>query len=329
MAEIDLTEQERAALQHLIDLARHVDHALDDSEEVQEDGLRSHIIQAQDFDDVVEAIDALNDLPDDKPGVTMNPSAKAEWALRRILVRHIATAPADPMYWPLAPSHFVNAAGINAFDMPGTVVRKLDGAFHAAATLPRITKTLKPALQPEPTAIDPATMELAENVGLIGPASRTHDLHAAIQRFHDLICTNATIKAAAMAAESVNGASPEQGAHIRPKGGSAAPKLRAMATNYPAGHLWDKLDAQACIRGALEIEALRSQVPQPSPAAQRDFVDVDTSEAVKQCLEIGETLRSVRRLINLLLDARSSLSLGDLELRERIEDAMAAHKGGA
>lgn len=94
MAEIEMTEQERAALQHLIDLARHVDHALDDSEEVQEDGLRSHIIQAQDFDDVVEAIDALNDLPDDKPGVTMNPSDKAEWALRRILVRHIATAPA-------------------------------------------------------------------------------------------------------------------------------------------------------------------------------------------------------------------------------------------
>jgi hypothetical protein len=39
-------------------------------------------------------------------------------------------------------------------------------------------------------------MELAESVGLIGPASRTHDLHAAIQRFHDLICANATIKAA-------------------------------------------------------------------------------------------------------------------------------------
>lgn len=47
MAEIDLTEQERAVLQHLIDLVRHVDHALDDSEEVQEDGLRSHVNAAQ------------------------------------------------------------------------------------------------------------------------------------------------------------------------------------------------------------------------------------------------------------------------------------------
>ena len=44
--------------------------------------------------------------------------------------------------------------------------------------------------------VDLATMELAESVGLIGPASRTHDLHNAIQRFHDLICANATIKAA-------------------------------------------------------------------------------------------------------------------------------------
>ena len=45
---------------------------------------------------------------------------------------------------------------------------------------------------------------------------------------------------------------------IMPKGESAAAQLRAMATNYPAGHNWDKLDARACIRGALEIEALRA-----------------------------------------------------------------------
>lgn len=45
---------------------------------------------------------------------------------------------------------------------------------------------------------------------------------------------------------------------IMPRGESAAAQLRAMATNYPAGHLWDKLDAKVCIRGALEIEALRA-----------------------------------------------------------------------
>lgn len=47
---------------------------------------------------------------------------------------------------------------------------------------------------------------------------------------------------------------------IMPKGESAAAQLRAMATNYPTGHNWDKLDAKACIRGALEIEALRAQL---------------------------------------------------------------------
>ena len=53
-------------------------------------------------------------------------------------------------------------------------------------------------------------------------------------------------------------AADSQPAPIMPRGESAAPGLRAMATNYPAGHLWDKLDAKTCIRGALEIEALRA-----------------------------------------------------------------------
>lgn len=59
--------------------------------------------------------------------------------------------------------------------------------------------------QPAPV-LDMAVMQLAESVGLIGPASRVHDLHAAIQRFHDLICVNATIKAAVMAADVISGA---------------------------------------------------------------------------------------------------------------------------
>lgn len=59
-----------------------------------------------------------------------------------------------------------------------------------------------------PTSVDVKTMELAESVGLIGPASRTHDLHAAIQRFHDLVCVNATIKAAQMASDAIREAAP-------------------------------------------------------------------------------------------------------------------------
>jgi hypothetical protein len=62
----------------------------------------------------------------------------------------------------------------------------------------------------EPVAVDQATMQLAESVGLIGPASRTHDLHAAIQRFHDLICVNATIKAAKMAADAIRESTPPE-----------------------------------------------------------------------------------------------------------------------
>ena len=61
----------------------------------------------------------------------------------------------------------------------------------------------KAQTEQEPVEIDQATMELAESVGLIGPTSRTHDLHQAIQRFHDLICVNATVKAAQMAADVI------------------------------------------------------------------------------------------------------------------------------
>lgn len=50
--------------------------------------------------------------------------------------------------------------------------------------------------QAEAVPLDTGVMELAESVGLIGPASRTDDFHAAIQRFHDLISMNVSIKAA-------------------------------------------------------------------------------------------------------------------------------------
>lgn len=84
-APIQPTTNETAVIQRLLDLARHVDHALDDAEEVEFDGYRSHNIAGQDFDDVVDALDALEDLPDDKPGMTLGPAGKAEWALRRLL----------------------------------------------------------------------------------------------------------------------------------------------------------------------------------------------------------------------------------------------------
>ena len=94
---------------------------------------------------------------------------------------------------------------MNKTELLEMALEKLTAASNYIDTLGGVSKgyrmdieRLKAALQAkdEPVAIDSTTMELAESVGLIGPASRTHDLHDAIQRFHDLICANATIKAA-------------------------------------------------------------------------------------------------------------------------------------
>lgn len=41
---------------------------------------------------------------------------------------------------------------------------------------------------------------------------------------------------------------------------SAAPVLRAMASNYEAGHVWDALDAKTCIHAASEIDRLRIEL---------------------------------------------------------------------
>ena len=90
------------------------------------------------------------------------------------------------------------------------------------------------------------------------------------------------------------------------KGESAAAQLRAMATNYPAGHLWDKLDAKACIRGALEIESLKSERDR-FRAAYHEWSD-KTEWARKDTTvnELGKHLADV--------------------LRERIEELQAALK---
>ena len=69
----------------LIRVARAAFHAADDSEQVQaEDGL-AHVVNSQDFDELSNALDALEELPDDQPGYIMHGPAKAEWALRALL----------------------------------------------------------------------------------------------------------------------------------------------------------------------------------------------------------------------------------------------------
>lgn len=44
---------------------------------------------------------------------------------------------------------------------------------------------------------------------------------------------------------------------------AVAAKLRAMATNYPAGHLWDKLDAKTCLEAALLLDGTHPRLLPP------------------------------------------------------------------
>ena len=46
---------------------------------------REHRIIGHDFDTLSEALDALDELPDDQPGCVMNGPARAEWALSKLL----------------------------------------------------------------------------------------------------------------------------------------------------------------------------------------------------------------------------------------------------
>ena len=76
---------ELAVIRALIALAHATFLALEDSEEFEGDQGRCHSITGQDFDDVAASLDALDELPDDRPGYTLAPYGKAQWALRRLL----------------------------------------------------------------------------------------------------------------------------------------------------------------------------------------------------------------------------------------------------
>lgn len=81
----------------LIALTRAVNLALDDCEE--RDGIdgREHVIDSVNFDAVCDALEALEELPDNKPGWAMSAADKAEWALRCLSSTQQQSATADPM----------------------------------------------------------------------------------------------------------------------------------------------------------------------------------------------------------------------------------------
>lgn len=74
----------RDAIAKLVALTRAVNIALDDSEERDGTDGREHVIGSVNFDAVCNALEALEELPDNKPGWAMNAADKAEWALRHL-----------------------------------------------------------------------------------------------------------------------------------------------------------------------------------------------------------------------------------------------------
>lgn len=78
--ELPSPELETRTLRALVHLAACVDDALDNSEEVE----GGSIIAGPWWVVLCAALDGLKELPDDRPGYTMGPAAKAQWALRRI-----------------------------------------------------------------------------------------------------------------------------------------------------------------------------------------------------------------------------------------------------
>lgn len=85
----------RDVIAKLVALTRAVNIALDDSEE--RDGIdgREHVIGSVNFDAVCDALEALEELPDNKPGWAMNAADKAEWALRHLSATQPPAVPAE------------------------------------------------------------------------------------------------------------------------------------------------------------------------------------------------------------------------------------------
>ena len=80
------------AIQALIEVAHAAHDLLDNTEESGPVGSSVFTHQGRDNADLNTAFDRLEALPDDRPGYSMGPAAKAEWALRSILA---SQQPAD------------------------------------------------------------------------------------------------------------------------------------------------------------------------------------------------------------------------------------------
>lgn len=140
--------------------------------------------------------------------------------------------------------------------------------FQSAQAAPAAPQPAQP--------LDAGVMELAESVGLIGPSSRTHDLHEAIQRFHDLIVVNASIKAALNFADSL-----------------------AQPAQQTCNCRWvDDVQVQQCTLHQAHVEAIhewaeRAKAAEAKIKAQQPLTD-DKDALLRQALEALENGARVR-----------------------------------
>ena len=77
-----ITILQNRAIRALLAVATAANHAAEDSEDVGRDYVK---LCAKSSEALEKALDELEDLPNDKPGYTLGPSSKAEWALRGLL----------------------------------------------------------------------------------------------------------------------------------------------------------------------------------------------------------------------------------------------------
>lgn len=83
---------------------------------------------------------------------------------------------------------------------------------------------------------------------------------------------------------------------------SMQPGIYSHTRMFTEDQMYAYVDADRAMRAA-----------QAAPASQ------DALDAAKHCLEMGESFRALRRIVNLLLDARRNLGPEDHELRDRID----------
>ena len=69
----------------LLKVAECAESLADNSEELEGEAGRIHVGMATDFDELSDALDLLDELPDDKPDYVLGGAAKAAWALHDLI----------------------------------------------------------------------------------------------------------------------------------------------------------------------------------------------------------------------------------------------------